>query len=686
VAAAGAELLPIEPLSQPEAEELARLLHPSLTATARRKLAARSGGNPFLLEQLAPTGDARSDLKLSVAARLHALTAPGRAAIGSLALLGRPAEPQLLGSGVSEIVAAGLATASGEISIRHALLAEATIEALSSDERVRLHRQLASALDDPGEAARHHAAAGEREAASTKARLAAERAVTPGERVAHLAVAAENADADTDSLRLEAAEALGEVGQHEGAEALLAEVSPSAPLLRTRAALVRSRAREASGDVAGASAALADVDGMAGNPETEVLVAVQRAVLALYAEPAVGFDRALTALALARSYGVGEAEALAAVARGKQAVGRNDGAADLEAAIAAARARNAVALECALTEALANMLFNSGHGERASTVLGEAAGYAAGLRLTSWERRFKARMSWVDLHLGRFRRSAEEGEALLDEALDPWQRFLVTYVTAQAAIDLADYARADTLIEDMGRQTQGDQQERQTLWTRADAEFWAGHPRKAIETTEEILARFPHERSVFARLTRAWAHAELELDPGPATVDPDAGMLRGARPELEAVALLVRGDHSEAAQRFRAAAELWRLRQARGELRCLWGCGEALRRAGDPTALQVLEEAEARAFRLEGRAVQARIHRSLRLAGARRSASRTPGAAGLTGRELEVLELVAQGLTNEVIARRLAVRRPTIVGLIRSAQRKLGATTRAQAAALATRR
>jgi DNA-binding CsgD family transcriptional regulator len=57
----------------------------------------------------------------------------------------------------------------------------------------------------------------------------------------------------------------------------------------------------------------------------------------------------------------------------------------------------------------------------------------------------------------------------------------------------------------------------------------------------------------------------------------------------------------------------------------------------------------------------------------------------LTGRELEVLELVAEGLVNDEIARRLGLGRPTVVRLIRSAQQKLGAGNRAQAAALAIR-
>jgi DNA-binding CsgD family transcriptional regulator len=79
-----------------------------------------------------------------------------------------------------------------------------------------------------------------------------------------------------------------------------------------------------------------------------------------------------------------------------------------------------------------------------------------------------------------------------------------------------------------------------------------------------------------------------------------------------------------------------------------------------------------------------RVHRSLRAAGLRRAAPRTRDSATLlTGRERQVLALVAQGLTNGEIAARLGVSRHTVVTQIGSASLKLGATGRAHAATLA---
>jgi DNA-binding CsgD family transcriptional regulator len=684
-AATGAELLPLEPLAQVEAAELARALHPGLSEPAVRRLAERSGGNPFLLEQLAETGEAGTSLRLSVAASLRTLSSAGRDAIAALALLGRPAKPGLLGAGTAEILAAGLASGDGEVVIRHALLAEATVEALPEEERRRIHSQLAAALDDPGEAARHHAAAGERALAHERALLALDRASTPGERAAHLEVAAANADGGAAAaLRVRAAAALAESGRYEAAETLLRETRLTDPALVAESALVRSRAREASGDVAGARAALGESDELAVGSDIEVRLAIQRVrlLLAEGSDARTALEHAATAYALAHSRRCHEAEALYALAKTKREAGCDDWDGDLRKVIATARASGDAGLEFAAAESLGAFLFDSARGDAGRAVVTEVARRARELDLPSWERRLLARAAWIDLHGGRFRECADVGEALLLEALDPWQRFLVAYLTAQGSIDLGRHRRARELTDELARRATGEGQERQRLWTLADAEFWAGRPREAIAAAEELLARFPQETSTFARITRAWAYADLGIDPGRPMALPQSLLLTGARPELEGIWHLVQGRHDEAAELFAEAAGRWAHRHVRGELRSLWAGGEALRRAGRRGALERLLTAERRAVEHEHRPLIDRTRRSLRLAGVRRDAPRRR-AGVLTGRELEVLELVGEGLANDEIARRLGLGRPTVVRLIRSAQQKLGARTRAQAAALA---
>jgi DNA-binding CsgD family transcriptional regulator len=100
--------------------------------------------------------------------------------------------------------------------------------------------------------------------------------------------------------------------------------------------------------------------------------------------------------------------------------------------------------------------------------------------------------------------------------------------------------------------------------------------------------------------------------------------------------------------------------------------------------VQALERAEKVAVDHGMLPMLGRIHRSLRAAGQRRSAPRTRHAGStLTGRQRQVLALVAAGLTNAEIAHRLGVSRHTVVTQIASASAKLGATSRAQAASLA---
>ena len=81
-----------------------------------------------------------------------------------------------------------------------------------------------------------------------------------------------------------------------------------------------------------------------------------------------------------------------------------------------------------------------------------------------------------------------------------------------------------------------------------------------------------------------------------------------------------------------------------------------------------------------------RADETLRGLGERAPTRRARGAGGLSGRELEVLGLVAEGLTNRQIAERLVISEHTAIRHVANVFRKLGASNRAAAVRLAVER
>ena len=217
---------------------------------------------------------------------------------------------------------------------------------------------------------------------------------------------------------------------------------------------------------------------------------------------------------------------------------------------------------------------------------------------------------------------------------------------------------------------------------------------RALELIDEFLGGPAGDPNLLlGRVTRAWACVELGRDPGPALPPHPRPMLAPVQPETDALRLLHLGQHAAAGQ-FEHAADLWAATHRRGQLRCAWAAGEARRLAGDvASAVAQLEAAETLATEVGAALILARIHRSLRAAGQRRSAPRSArsaqsprsGRGGLTDRERQVLELVGAGLTNSLIAAQLGITARTVAAMVTSASAKLGAANRSHAAALAAR-
>ena len=115
---------------------------------------------------------------------------------------------------------------------------------------------------------------------------------------------------------------------------------------------------------------------------------------------------------------------------------------------------------------------------------------------------------------------------------------------------------------------------------------------------------------------------------------------------------------------------------------------DRLRRQLEGTSIEVVGEfrsvAEARASALEPDAIVIAAG-SRRPSGADDLVDDPPGEA-LTPRELEVLELVAEGLPNKAIAERLGISDQTVKFHVASISGKLGASNRTEAIRRAVRR
>ncbi len=204
----GADVTTLAALDADAAALLVRRVRPGLGASTADAIVRRAGGNPLLIEELATRGEAPATFARLVASQVAALTPAGRHAIELLAIADRPLPDAVVGDGAEDAVRAGLATrGTGVVVLRHALVGEAIRDDLADAERRLRHEELAGALEDPPEIARHLASAGRDAEAATVALAAVAKESDPWIVASLLSIAASTASADLE-LRLRAARAL----------------------------------------------------------------------------------------------------------------------------------------------------------------------------------------------------------------------------------------------------------------------------------------------------------------------------------------------------------------------------------------------------------------------------------------------------------------------------------------------
>jgi DNA-binding CsgD family transcriptional regulator len=577
----------------------------------------------------------------------------------------------------------------GEVVLGPSVLV-AVRSALAQAEISDAHRHVAEETSDPSEAALHWMAAGEparaRRLALAELASAARGDPDAGNRTADLlAVVARTASApDRAKATADAARALAAVGRTADAAQLVEDVSATDASLLAAPGLVAVRASLLLNQGV-VSEALAVVDAALGSrdlsPADEVaLRSVRAAAHALSGDDPAGIIAEAERAAAARPDGDFQAQML----RGAGMALSGDPAwpevllPGLDRALASGSD-----LEIALlTEIVAQASLLYGDPERSATVLARGIGV---LPKGSEARHALQVHRHVDALIARGPGDEilERAQAALD-AIPPGRLHRASWgMVAMGRADRGRGAEAEAALARGDASPTEPNGDRVVAWARAEVLLVAGRADEAVPHALAAAAgpptHFPAQGG--AATTVRWAVLDGAAPvsvPRPVSTFP---LLQPLTTEADGLDALLAGDARSAVELFRRAiAEGGMLRNQR---RNRWALGEALRRDGRTAeARAVLEDLAAEAGGADLRPLLARARASLRLLGAAGSSPTAQHPSGLTEREVEVLLLVAEGLSTPEISARLRVARSTVDTLVRTARRKLGARTRREAAAV----
>jgi DNA-binding CsgD family transcriptional regulator/tetratricopeptide (TPR) repeat protein len=732
-------LVEVAPLSRADvARQLEAIAGRPVQAAVSTRVYERSGGNPFFVEELfaADLDHVPATLTDTVMLRVDRLSEPAQQVLAAVAAAGGRAQHDVVaavtdgeaaGAGVREAVDAGLLVADATgVALRHGLIGEVVYGSLVPAERRELHRALASALAAHGapaaqlayqwqQAGAHDAAL----AASVDAGLDAERVYAFAEAWTHFERAVELWDAasahpiDRVDLLSRTAQAARYAGDRERAVTFgrqaLAELDETAEPVRA-ARLYERLGEYASWDDRAAldcyERALALLPGDPTPERARLLAAQGHALMGLRRWPEAR-DRCEAALAIAddaQAAAAGLTLGLVLAFLGDAAAGEARlrdalrSATELGAAELAARAYvhlgELLRLRGAHADALATMV----EGERFATQHGMRGSFgnfmfvnAAGdlLRLGRWGEAAERLAVAERLELGTTaaamhhataamlhalrgepdaaRTHLERAAALAAEGLPG--EFVIPIRCAEATLALAEHAPeharrlADGTLAD----------ERDPLYApalyalgvRAEAEMPTPDPdraRRLLEELDRLLAASATVPDALAH--RAAAYAECDR--------PDAERWAAAAALWEALA----EPYPAAYARLRQAEALLAARADRAFATTLLTA--ALTTATALGAAPLLADIEALARR---------GHLRLDVNDEHTAPAET---ALLTRREIEVLRLLADGLTNRQIAERLFISEKTVGTHVAHVFEKLdvhsrvGAAGRAQALGVLT--
>jgi DNA-binding CsgD family transcriptional regulator len=690
---AGVGRLQLEPLSR---DAVATLAAPH--GVDAGELHAKTDGNPFFVTEVLASGstDVPATVRDAVLARIARLGSPARDLLDAVAVVPQRAELWLLEAlagdalgSLEECLASGVLRIEGRaVAFRHELARLVVEESIDPHRRSLLHCAALRALREPPDGrldlarlAHHAEAAGDGTAVLELAPRAAERAAAVG---AHREAAAQYARAlrHADGLPPMQRAALLELRSFEcyttgkGRDAIadleeaLACYREIGDARRAGICLCSLFARRwCESDMAGAESAVIEavavLEPLGPSPELTMAYASGSAL-------AMNEERTDDALALGeRALAlIDEANMQTLVYQlnnsGTAALlqGRAEGLAQLERSIALAADAG---LEVDVGRGYLHLAWVAVRTRDFAlmTRLAEGIEYCTEHGLELWRLYLLAYRSRLELDQGRWTEAADSASFVLGQAAEqPLVRLLALTTLASVRARRGDPDTRSLLDEALSLAPGApDLQHRAPIAIAlTEAAAYAGRSDLAAQASDAVLA-LALERGA------TWVAGELALWRRQAGIEDPC-------PEgvAEPFTVHLSGD-------WRAAAALWE------RLGCPYEAALALGHADDAATLrrsleQLQQLGAGPAAASVGRRLRQRGEQGL-ARGPRPSTRENP--AGLTSRQLEVLELLAQGLRNAEIAERLVLSHRTVDHHVAATLQKLGARTRAEASAHAVR-
>jgi DNA-binding CsgD family transcriptional regulator len=679
----------------------------SLAAKAGRRgepLYALTAGNPFLVtEALAVEGDVPTDaVRDSTLARASRLREPARVVLEAVSLFPRHAETAVVAdlakgvieTGLDDCVEKGMLSIDrGLVQFRHELARRAIESSIAPTRRRALHQRVVDVLKRRSDAraseiAHHAERAGDTAALIKYARRAGEEAVRAGasrEAAAHFAAMLRHREALDPALTVETLERhaeqaylmgsadLGMISMREAAE-LRRRANDTIKLGHdltrlTRFAWMCGLRAEAERFVEEAIAVL-----QAAPPGPELAWAYshqsQLDMLASRMDSAIGWGE--RALKLAKALGEKEivVHALGNIGSARvDTIGSNDCRELEESYQLAIEGRYHDHVERASCNLTCSHYWLREY-QQALEHIDRGVSYAGALELSHWEGYLRGWRAMIWLDQGDWSRAEEEALQICSRtyAAETY-RFPALIALARLRIRRGDQD-ADTPLEAARRLSAAMGEPQRTVYVAmlaAEQAWQLNEPDAADAGAAKALLREVHATAL--QLHSRW-------------VAEDAALwlyMLGERVAATANLATPYREHCEAC--WEPAAAGWRtLGRPYEEALALCGGDEAAQRQ----ALEIFD-------RLGAAPAGARLRRQMRLDGAR-AVPRGPiagtraNAAGLTRRQVEVLGLLDEGLSNSEIARRLCVSAKTAEHHVSAIMARLDAATRQQAAAVARAR